>query len=322
VAGIVVLGEALIDVFAGEGVSLGEAKTLYPSPGGAPANVAVALARLGADVGFIGKVGADDYGSYLIDLLASEGVDTTHLVADRGGPTMLAIVAVPSLTEQTFILYNGANTLLRSDELDQSYITSAGVFVFGSVTLASASRQAAIQAARWAKEAGNQVIFDVNLRPLIWPDLDIARRLTEEALATTTVVKLNENELEFLTGTRDLARGSQQLLNRGIQMCCVSLGEEGAYFNNGKAAGHVPSFFVDVRDTTGCGDAFVAGLAFELIRMNEPAAALDESSLDQIMLFANACGGLSATQQGAMSALPTLAAVKKLLQETSYGSEE
>jgi fructokinase len=322
VAGIVVLGEALIDVFAGEGVSLGEAKTLYPSPGGAPANVAVALARLGADVGFIGKVGADDYGSYLIDLMASEGVDTTYLVADPGGPTMLAIVATPSPAEQTFILYNGANTLLRSDELDQNYITSARVFVFGSVTLASDSRQAALQTSRWAKEAGKQVIFDVNLRPLIWPNLDIARRLTEEALATTTVVKLNKNELEFLTGTKDLVQGSHQLLTRGIQLCCVSLGKEGAYFTNGKAAGRVPSFFVDVRDTTGCGDAFVAGLAFQLNRMNEPAAALDESSLGQVMLFANACGGLSATQQGAMSALPTLAAVKKLLQGTPYDSEE
>ena len=308
-AGIVVLGEALIDVFAGEGLSLGEAKSLYPSPGGAPANVAVALARLGADVGFIGKVGADDYGSYLIDLMASEGVDTIHLVADPGGPTMLAIVAAPSPTEQIFILYNGANTLLRSDELDQSYVTSAGVFVFGSITLASASRQAALQTSRWAKEAGKQVIFDVNLRPLIWPNLQIARQRTEEALATTTVIKLNENELEFLTGTKDLVWGSQQLLALGIQLCCVSLGEEGAYFNNGKAAGHVPPFSVEVQDTTGCGDAFVAGLAFQLKCLNEPIAALDESSLGQIMLFANACGGLSAAQQGAMSALPTLAAV-------------
>ena len=228
---------------------------------------------------------------------------------------MLAIVAVPSPTEQAFILYNGANTLLRAEEMDPGYITSAGAFIFGSVTLASASRQAALQGAKWAKEAGKQVIFDVNLRPLVWPNLDIARRRTEEALSLTTVLKLNENELEFLTGTRDLAGGSKQLLRRGIQLCCVSLGEEGAYFNNGQAAGHVPGFSVEVRDTTGSGDAFVAGLAFQLNRLEEPVPALDEILLGRVIHFANACGGLSATHQGAMSASPTLAAVERLVQE-------
>jgi fructokinase len=312
-AQIVVLGEALIDVFAEKGVALRAAKTLYPTPGGAPANVAVALARLGAEVGFIGKVGVDDYGAFLIELLAGEGVETSHFMADPHGPTMLAIVARRSPTEQQFILYNGANALLSPDQLSRAYITAAELFIYGSVTLANDSRFAAWQAAQWARAAGNLVMFDVNLRPLLWPDLAVARHRIEESIASAGVVKLNQTELEFLTGRNDPAQGSQRLVEQGVQLCCVSLGAAGAYFNNGSAQGHVPAFTVAVQDSTGSGDAFVAGLAYQLSRLSQPLAGLDKASLSKIVAFANACGALAATQIGAMPALPTLAAVEQLL---------
>ena len=311
---IVVLGEALIDVFAEKGVMLHEAKSLHPAPGGAPANVSVALARLGADVGFIGKVGFDDYGSFLIDLLTAEGVDTEHFMADPHAPTMLAIVAVPTPTEQHFILYNGANALLSTDELPQAYITGADIFIYGSVTLAEASRAAALQAAQWAGSAGKHVIFDVNLRPLLWPDLITARQWIEEALNSATIIKLNETELEFLTGTTDPAEGSRHLLERGVQLCCISLGAEGSYFNNGVAEGQVPTFQVEVQDTTGSGDAFVAGLAYQLSRVEQTVVSLNEATMRHMLTFANACGALASTQRGAMSASPSLAAVEQLLQ--------
>ncbi len=310
---IFVLGEALIDVFAEEGVALRQARRLTPAPGGAPANVAVALARLGADVGFIGKVGVDDYGSFLIDLLAGEGVDITHFVADPGGPTMLAIVATPGPTEQHFILYNGANALLSPEQLPREDIMAAEILIHGSVTLASASREAALLAAQWAHAAGCTVFFDINLRPALWSDLDYARQQIDAALASASVVKLNETELAFLTGTSDPARGSKQLVEQGMQLCCVSLGAEGAYFNNGIAAGYVPAFSVDVLDTTGSGDAFLAGLAFQLGALDQPADQLDGDTLQRMVRFANACGGLTATQVGAMSASPTLEAVEQFL---------
>ena len=310
---IISLGEALIDVFAEPGVPLREAQALHPRPGGAPANVAVALARLGADVGFIGKVGDDAYGAFLIDLLAQEGVDVTHFCTDRRGPTMLALVSTPSPTEQQFTIYHGADDLLRPEELPRAYIESAAVFAYGSVTLTGQSRLAALQAAQWAREAGNHVIFDVNLRPLLWPDMEIARQRIQESVASATVVKLNEVELEFLTGTADPAPGSEQLLKGGIQLCCVSLGANGAYFNNGTASGHVPAFAVEVLDTTGSGDAFVAGLAYGLSALEEPVENLDQATLHRMTSFANACGGLAATRVGAMSALPTHDAVERLL---------
>ncbi|MEM7534308.1 MAG: carbohydrate kinase [Chloroflexota bacterium] len=309
---IIVLGEALIDIFAEKGVPLRQAKSLYPTPGGAPANVAVALARLGADVGFVGKVGVDDYGDFLIDLLKHEGVDITYFTADPNGPTMLAVVAMPSATEQHFILYNGANTLLKTEELSPDYFDAANIYIYSSVTLAEASRTAALDVARWMLAAGKQVIFDVNLRPLVWPNMDIARERIEKSVELSTILKLNEIELEFLTGTTDPAIGSQQLLSQGVQLCCVSLGAEGAYFNNGSAAGHVAPFNVSVQDTTGSGDAFVAGLAYQLLHADTQISSLDEQTLQQIIRFANACGALAATQIGGMSASPTLAAVNQL----------
>jgi fructokinase len=315
---IIVLGEALIDVFAERGVPLHAAKTLHPSPGGAPANVALALARLGADVGFIGKVGVDDFGTFLIDLLAGEGVDTAHFVADPRGPTMLGIVARPSPAEQQFILYNGANALLDPDELPRSDITSANVFTYGSVTLATGSQAAALQAAQWARNAGKHVVFDVNLRPLLWPDLEVARQWIQQALDTATTVKLNETEMELLTGLSDPALGSQQLVEAGLDLCCVSLGAEGAYFNNGFAQGHVPGFVVEVEDTTGSGDAFVAGLSLQLNSLHKPVSELDDDELRFMVAFANACGALTATQIGAMSASPTLKAVEELLQSVRF----
>jgi len=313
---IVVLGEALIDLFAEKGTALHNARSLHPSPGGAPANVAVALARLGVNVGFIGKVGNDDFGRYLIELLASEGVDITHFTIDPRGPTMLAIVARPSATEQQFILYNGANSLLSADELSKEYIISAGTFIYSSITLATDGRDAVHQAVYWANDAGNQVIFDVNLRPLLWADLDMARQRINESIDSATVVKMNEAELEFVTGTGNPVVGSQQLINRGVQMCCVSLGADGAFFNNGNACGFVPSFSVDVKDTTGSGDAFVAGLGMQLNQLNKSVNSLDHLALYRIVSFANACGALTTTKFGAMSALPKLSAVEKLRRHT------
>lgn len=310
---IIVLGEAVIDLFAESGAKLRAAKSFQPAPGGAPANVAVALARLGADVGFIGKVGADDYGEFLIELLASEGVETTHFVTDPHGPTMLAVVATPSPTEQQFILYNGANELISIDDLPQAAIVAADIFIYGSITLAGKSGSAALQAATWAKDAGKHVIFDVNLRPALWPNLDQARQQIDRSVASATIIKLNEIELEFLTGETAPAVGSQQLIERGIQLCCVSLGEEGAYFNNGRTQGHVAAFPIDVQDTTGCGDAFVAGLAFQLEKLATPIGNLEYASLHDMIRFGNACGALTATQLGAMSASPQIDAVRALL---------
>lgn len=311
---IVVLGEALIDLFAEPSKGLADTASLRPSPGGAPANVAVALGRLGASVGFIGKVGADAFGELLQATLKKHGVDTTYFTADNNAPTMLAIVAIPNPNEQQFVLYNGANELLDSASLPASYIEEAEVFIYGSVSLATRSRNAAFKAAQLARSAGHHVIFDVNLRPALWHNLEEARTQIEAALTTATIVKVNEIELEFLTGTRDVEKGSQNLLTRGAELCCVSLGKDGAFFSNGKVTGHVPAFYVRVKSTVGSGDTFVAGLAFQVCELEQPIASLKHDELFNIVRFANACGAIVATQEGAMSAKLNQGLVERLVQ--------
>ncbi|UCH25773.1 MAG: hypothetical protein JSV66_17905, partial [Trueperaceae bacterium] len=191
--------------------------------------------------------------------------------------------------------------------------TSADVFIYGSVTLATGSREAALQAAHQVKEAGGQVVFDVNLRQSLWADLDTARHQIETALATADVVKLNEAELAFLTGSSDPVQGARALLEAGPELCCVSLGADGATFATGAASGHVPAFPVEVADTTGSGDAFVAGLAWELFSRGG-SRRWTEAHLRRAVTFANACGALAATRLGAMSALPTRDEVAILVQ--------
>lgn len=312
-ARIVVLGEALIDMFAGSGVSLRTTQAFQPAPGGAPANVAVALTKLGADVGFIGKVGQDEFGDWLREFMADRGVDVTYLEPDPSAPTMLAVVALPTPDNPQFILYNGANELLMVDKLPNDYITQARVFIYGSVTLSTRSGTAAQAAAHLAQQAGSTVIFDVNLRPNLWPNLDTARQQIELSLHTATIIKANENELEFLTGYDDLERGSDLLLERGPKLCCVSLGDKGAYFRSQTTSGYVPAVAVEAIDTTGCGDAFVAGLALQVAQLQQPINALTEEELYKIVHFANACGALTATAVGAMNASPTLGAVRDLM---------
>lgn len=311
---IVVLGEALIDLFAEPFKSLANTTILRPSPGGAPANVAVALGRLGADVGLIGKVGADVFGELLKTTLKKYKVDTCYFITDKHAPTMLAIVAIPKPNDQRFVLYNDASELLDPANLPRTYIEEAATFIYGSVSLATKAREAALTSAQIARSANRQVIFDVNLRPGLWPKLKYAKTQIEKAMLTATIVKVNEVELEFLTGTRDLTVGCQYLLSKGAELCCISLGEEGSFFSNGKAMGHVPAFEVEVKSTVGSGDAFVAGLAFQLSKLESAISQLGCLELSNFMRFANACGAIVATQEGAMSAELSLQQVNHFIQ--------
>jgi sugar/nucleoside kinase (ribokinase family) len=157
------------------------------------------------------------------------------------------------------------------------------------------------------------VVFDFNLQPALWPDLEEARLRIQESVALANVVMLNQAELEFLTGVGDPDLGSECLLEHDVALCCVSMGSKGAYFGNGTTRGHVPTCSVNSRDTTGCGDASVAGLAFRLRNLDQSLTDLEAGTLRYMITFANACDGLAATQIGAMSAAPTLACVEQLM---------
>lgn len=310
---IVVLGEALIDLFAESGATLRTAAAFRPSPGGAPANVAVAIAKLGGDVGFIGKVGDDEFGYWLIDEMSAYGVDSTYIEVDDRAPTMTAIVALPEPDHPQFILYNGANEYLTPEALPTSYIESSSVFIYGSVTLSTNSDQAAFSAAKLAYDHGKHTLFDVNLRPNLWTDLSVAKQKIEAALRISTVVKANEYEVKFLTGENEFEKGSIKLLEYGCELCCISLGKNGAYFRTKKSGGYVSAFEVNSIDATGSGDAFLAGLALQISKLDTRLTELHIDELYNIIRFANACGALTTVQLGGMMGAPKLEAVQDLM---------
>ena len=312
---VISLGEALIDIFAPTGTSLKAADRFTPSPGGAPANVAVALARLDVSVGFIGTVGDDPFGLRLIELRRADGVDTTHFRQVADSPTTLAFVASASPTQQDFILYRGADTRLTIEDIDRAYLAAADVFVYGSVTLTAEARDTALQAVQWAKADGVTVAYDANLRPALWPDLTAARQGILAGLEGVDICKVNETELELLTGTQDVETGCRWLLEQGVGLCLVTLGRTGTFFSNGQVAGLVPTFEVEAVNTTGSGDAFLAAVIAGLLDTTLNLTELNQSTLFDIVRFANAAGALNATFKGAMTSLPTRSAVKAFINQ-------
>ncbi|HRN19159.1 MAG TPA: PfkB family carbohydrate kinase [Trueperaceae bacterium] len=306
---IICLGEALIDLVAeGHGVPLSNAERFLRAAGGAPANVAVGAARLGASVGFVGKVGADPFGDHLVDTLAGAGVDTSHTLQDPEHLTGLAFVSLLMGGEREFLFYRNpsADQRLEASELDEGYIASARLLHIGTLTLAvEPAREATLHAVSVAGAAGVLRSLDVNLRPAAWPTAEAARASALAAIAAAEIVKVSEDELEFLTGGTG-RKSAAKLLHDALELLVVTLGRAGvSYYLRGASkvvSGTVPGFEVAAVDATGAGDAFVAGMLTGLLEA--PAALKDPLALEPVLRRANACGAIATTRLGAIPALP------------------
>ena len=266
------IGELLIDfVSTTPDVTLAETPGFVKAPGGAPANVAVGLAKLGIDAGFIGKVGADPFGDFLAETLQQNSVDTTYLIAGETSRTTLAFVATRSdgMKDITFYRHPGADIQLSPDEIDANYIEAAELFHYGSVSLShSPTREATLKAIQISKDAGTFLSYDPNLRLMLWDNANDAKHWIWEVMPYADVVKISEEEWEFITGHHDLADGIERILGLGVKLLVVTLGERGCYYTNGKADGYVDGFAVEVVDTLGAGDAFAAAMLSQLIETN------------------------------------------------------
>lgn len=313
---LVCLGELLIDMLPTElGRSVAEVSAWLPKPGGAPANVAVAAARLGAETAFVGKVGDEAFGHYLADVLRDEGVDVSGMRYDPEARTGLAFIAKPDENTYDILFYRnpGADMRLRPDELDREMLSGTRAFHFGSISLIQEpSRSATLEAIRLAREGGALISFDVNYRANLW-SRDEARDRVRPVVGQASLIKVNEDELELLTGSADLEEGSQKLLAQGVEVCVVTLGPDGSYFRIAQGGGTVAPFQVDTVDATGCGDAFVAGLLWQLVRDSDWHAQLSVPRMRQALRYANAVGALTSTRAGAIPALPTAQMVDEFL---------
>ncbi len=313
----ITLGELLVDFVSVEkDISLVSLPDFSGAAGGAPANVAVGLSRLGVSAGFIGKIGKDPFGEFLRRTLDEAGVDTQFLRISEGARTTLAFVATRSDEQKDICFYRnpGADMLLTADEVTPAYVTSARLLHFGSVSLSrSPAREATVHAALLARRAGLTVSYDPNWRPTLWDDPREARGRIWEAMALAHIVHCAEEEWEFITGTPDLEVGAQKILDAGPRLVVVTLGERGCYFDNGEARGEVSGYRVEVVDALGAGDAFVAGMLSQLMYAARDRR-LAEEQLREVMAYGNAAGALACTRRGVIPSLPTAVELDEFLE--------
>lgn len=317
---VICLGELLIDFCAAErDVGLSAARTFVKAPGGAPANVAVAVRRLGESVGFIGAVGNDPFGDFLEGVVSGAGVDTSHLVRVDDARTTLAFVAARSdgLKDITFYRNPGADMHLATEHVDEGYVGAAEAFHFGSISRIDESPRAATDLARRiAADAGAMITYDPNYRPTLWGDPDEARRRILEGFDGAAVAKVSDEEWEFLVGTDEFDAGARAIMNRGVQLVVRSEGGSGASFATRACGGHVEPFSVECVEPTGAGDGFMGSLIVDLLgqwRNGARPGDLDQDELTRIVRRANAVGALACTKVGAIPSLPTADEADELL---------
>ncbi|MDR4890344.1 aminoimidazole riboside kinase [Fredinandcohnia sp. QZ13] len=310
--GVICLGEALIDFIPLDQDNM----QFLKSPGGAPANVAVGVARLGAKSSFIGKVGDDVLGNFLKQTLENYNVQTGAMFLSKEVRTGLVFVTLDEEGEREFSFYieKSADRFLTPEEIPASLFDEHNVFHFGSISLIDDPAESATKKAlQLAKEKGLLVSYDPNLRPMLWESLDIAKQKIVSMLSEADVVKLSEVELEFITGETDIERGVEKLAEYNIPLLFITLGKDGVHaFYKGEAI-FVKAQKVKSVDTTGAGDAFVSGL---LYRFSERDIKVTDYTLDEIKeiaTFASVSGALAVSQKGAMSALPTIEQVQAFL---------
>jgi fructokinase len=313
---VVACGELLIDFVSTEsGVTLAEAPAFKKAAGGAPANVAVGLARLGYRAGFLGQVGDDDFGRFLDDTLSQAGVDTGGLRFYAAARTALAFVSLRADGERSFMFYRhpSADMLWRPEDVDAGYAGAARIFHYGSISLiGEPSRSATLTALGHARAAGSLISYDPNLRLALWPSAEAARAGMLAGWAHADVAKVSEEELAFLSGESGLEAGARALWHDWLRLLVVTRGAGGSRCFTREGCVEAAAFPVSPVDTTGAGDGFVAGFLAALL---DHDLRWDDEVLRRALRFGNAVGGLTCMERGAIPALPTRAAVEAFLSD-------
>lgn len=306
---VVTLGEALVDMLPGPPAADAppDEVAYYRAAGGAPANVAVGAARLGAAAGFIGALADDPFGRFLLGTLRSEGVDTHNVVVVPDARTALAFVTHSDGGERRFHFYRegAADLRLRPVDVNAAYIAGAAVLHVGSLSLTGESaRSATLHAVATARRLNVPVSVDPNLRLDLWPTAATARREILALMAQATLLKLSDEELEFLTGASGES-AARSLFGSELELLCVTHGAHGTSYYTRTATSFETAFAVTPVDTTGAGDAFVAALLATIAVAGSVHKTVDDSlALAAAIRRANAFAALTVTRPGATTAMP------------------
>ena len=312
---VTALGELLID-FTENGVSENGNPLLEANPGGAPCNVLAMLNKLGRKTAFIGKVGNDNFGRFLADTVKKSGTDITNLVYNDTVPTTLAFVHTLAEGEREFSFYRqpGADMTLAKEEVMTDIIESSRIFHFGTLSSTHPGvREATRFAVEFAKEKGLLISFDPNLREPLWESLDDAKREIEYGLSKCDILKISDNELEFMTDTRDYDEGIRRIREKyDIPLIFLTLGKDGsrAYYKDIRV--ERPAYQgVNAVEKTGAGDTF-EGCALDFV-LEYGINGFDESKLSELLDFANAGAAIITTRKGALKVMPDKMEIARIL---------
>lgn len=319
---VVALGELLIDLTQ-NGISQQGNPMLEANPGGAPCNVLALLSKLGHSTGFIGKVGCDGFGEQLCRAIQEVGIDHQGLCWDEYVHTTLAVVHTKPDGDRDFSFYRnpGADMSLTARELKEDMIRSCKIFHFGTLSMTDEPvRSATYQAIRVAEEAGCLRSFDPNLRPPLWESLDVARDQTLYGMAHCDILKISDNEIQWLTGEEDYDKGIDWICGRfpNIQLILLSMGREGSRGYCGKVRVEVPAV-TDVKaiETTGAGDTFFAGVLHHVLQWG--LGPYTEEELGKMLSFANAAAAIVTTRKGALRVMPEEAEIREMMEQAFRG---
>ena len=310
------LGEMLID-FTPVGISENGNPIFERNPGGGPANMACAAAKMGAKTAFLGKVGKDAFGTALKETLDKNGVNSDRLILSPEYPTTLAFVHLDADGDRSFSFYrhNGADTMLSFSEVDCAVLDDCRFFFCSSVLMAEGpSRRTSFALMEEAKKRGVSTVFDPNLRPNLWEDTEEMKQQVLSAMRLADILKLSEEEAAFLTGMEDPEQAAEFLMREyPAKLLLITLGKNGSISFTRHLRLRHPGFPVKAVDTTAAGDSFTGGLLAALSQIEKEVEKLSEQELNRAIRFANAVGALTTTKKGSISVLPTCAEVETLL---------
>lgn len=313
---VVAIGELLIDFTPG-GTTADGTVLFERNPGGAPGNVLAILARLGRKTALISKVGEDQFGEFLISVMKNIGVETKNILTTKDASTTLAFVHLDSKGDRSFSFYRkpGADMLLGEKDVDTGLVGKTKIFHFGTVSMTcEPSRGATLHAVKTAKEKGALISFDPNLRPPLWSSLHEAKEVIKLGLEYADILKVSNEELEFITGFKNLEEGSKSIFEKyGIHLILVTLGASGCFYRLGSQTGNLHTYDVKTVDTTGAGDAFLGAFIYQVIDKKKALTDLNKSEMEQMIDFANAAGSLATIKKGAIPAMPTVAEIEECI---------
>ena len=313
---VIALGELLID-FTMNGQSEQGNNMFEACPGGAPCNVLALLNKMGKKTAFIGKVGKDQFGTLLRDTITEAGIDASNLMVDENVNTTLAFVHTFPDGDREFSFYRnpGADMMLTADEVNPEVVKDTKVFHFGTLSMTHEGvREATKKAVETAKANGCLVSFDPNLRPPLWSSLDLAKEQMEYGFGKCDILKISDNEIQFVSGKEDYDEGIAYLQETyNIPLILLTMGKDGsrAYYKGMRV--EKPGFSVKAIETTGAGDTFCGSSLNYLV--DHDFENLTEEQLGEMLTFANAAAALVTTKKGAIKAMPVKEEVLELIQK-------